>query len=566
MVWEKIIETKMCKHCWTSFDITDKDLEFYDKISPTFAWKKYSIPSPTICPDCRQQRRMAFRNERKLYHRTCDFSGKMIISAYSSDKPYKIYDQKIRWSDQRDPMQYGQDFDFSRPFFDQFQELMLKVPRQNLANMNTENSEYCNITADCKNCYLSFGWIRNSEDVYHCKWMDYCEYCVDCSYCDQCKLCYQCLECKECFQSKYLIDCKNCSSCSFCLSCQECKNCLGCANLHMAECQILNKPATKEIIKETLTKIATDRDFAEKFKKQYDELLKTMPRKYAHITQCENCMGDYLDNCKNCSEAFQAMNCEECKYMYLGNSITCGYESTAQKWWERSYEIFSGIFCSDSISCSTVWYSNNVYYCDSCFNSSHLFGCIGLNNKHYCVFNKQYTQADYEVLMCRIVEHMIKSGEWCEFFPPEIAPFAYNETIAIEEYPLPKEEVLRRWYSRIDQEIPLTKVVASIDANQLPYDISQVSDDILNQAIICEISGKAFRVVKPELDFYRRYAIPLPHRHPDVRHMERMAFNNPRKLRNRKCSKCWADIKTSYAPERPEIVYCEQCYNKEVYG
>jgi len=99
----------------------------------------------------------------------------------------------------------------------------------------------------------------------------------------------------------------------------------------MAECQILNKPATKEIIKETLTKIATDRDFAEKFKKQYDELLKTMPRKYAHITQCENCMGDYLDNCKNCSEAFQAMNCEECKYMYLGNSITCGYESTAQK-------------------------------------------------------------------------------------------------------------------------------------------------------------------------------------------------------------------------------------------
>ena len=81
----------------------------------------------------------------------------MIISAYSSDKPYKIYDQKIRWSDQRDPMQYGQDFDFSRPFFDQFQELMLKVPRQNLANMNTENSEYCNITADCKNCYLSFG-------------------------------------------------------------------------------------------------------------------------------------------------------------------------------------------------------------------------------------------------------------------------------------------------------------------------------------------------------------------------------------------------------------------------
>jgi hypothetical protein len=33
---EKIIETKICKICSAKFDITDKDLEFYDKISPVF--------------------------------------------------------------------------------------------------------------------------------------------------------------------------------------------------------------------------------------------------------------------------------------------------------------------------------------------------------------------------------------------------------------------------------------------------------------------------------------------------------------------------------------------------
>jgi len=78
---EKIIETKFCKHCQTSFDITDKDIEFYDKISPTFGEIKYSIPTPTLCPDCRQQHRLLFRNTRKLYKRKCDASGKEMIQA-----------------------------------------------------------------------------------------------------------------------------------------------------------------------------------------------------------------------------------------------------------------------------------------------------------------------------------------------------------------------------------------------------------------------------------------------------------------------------------------------------
>ena len=58
---------KSCKQCNISFEITNEDLEFYNKISPVFDWKKYEIPTPTLCPDCRQQRRFAIRNDRKLY-------------------------------------------------------------------------------------------------------------------------------------------------------------------------------------------------------------------------------------------------------------------------------------------------------------------------------------------------------------------------------------------------------------------------------------------------------------------------------------------------------------------
>jgi len=43
--------------CKTSFEISDDDLGILrPRLSPVFAGKKYPIPPPTLCPDCRQQR------------------------------------------------------------------------------------------------------------------------------------------------------------------------------------------------------------------------------------------------------------------------------------------------------------------------------------------------------------------------------------------------------------------------------------------------------------------------------------------------------------------------------
>ena len=63
---------KKCKQCSGGFEITDSDQDFYDQVSPTFNGKKYKIPSQTLCPDCRQQIRLCFRNEKTLYKRKCD--------------------------------------------------------------------------------------------------------------------------------------------------------------------------------------------------------------------------------------------------------------------------------------------------------------------------------------------------------------------------------------------------------------------------------------------------------------------------------------------------------------
>lgn len=141
-----IIQTKICPVSSKEFHITQGDLDFYAKISPTFAGQKFAIPTPTLCPEERQRRRLAFRNERHLYRRTCDASGKQIISIYSPDKPYKVYDQKIRRSDSRDPMEYGRGFDFSKTFTENFGELFKEVPIQSLMVQDSDNCDYVNLS------------------------------------------------------------------------------------------------------------------------------------------------------------------------------------------------------------------------------------------------------------------------------------------------------------------------------------------------------------------------------------------------------------------------------------
>ncbi len=108
----------------------------------------------------------------------------------------------------------------------------------------------------------------------------------------------------------------------------------------------------------------------------------------------------------------------------------------------------------------------------------------------------------------------------------------------------------------------------------LPDSIEDVSDDILNEVISCPNDGdqmkqctSAFKIVPAELQFYKQKNLPLPRFCPNCRHYERLKYRNPMKLWKRGCMKenCNNQFETSYAPERVEKIYCEKCYQQEVY-
>ncbi len=560
------MEKKNCKSCKTSFDITDQDLAFYDKMSPVFNGEKQSLPTPTLCPFCRNRRRFAFRNERNLYKRKCDFSWEEMICIYSPDKPYTVYEQAIWWSDTWDAIDYGRDFDFSRPFFDQFDELLTEVPKCNLITdyNELENSPYVNLAWPSKNAYLIFETDRCENTLYSYSIFD-SNYCVDSNHLTFSENCYECLDIDKWYNLKYCSGCNDCRDCTACIDCNNLKNCFGCTNLNWWEYLIYNKQYTKDEYLKKLEELK-NLDYQKVFKDIKEKAIykETFWAWNTNVTH-----SDYITNSENISYSYDLQNCRDCKYcIIIHDAQDCMDYSS---WWAHSSKMYecqnSWFHLNECMFCNFSWdHSDHMIYCDLCTkNNSYLFGCVWLRNKKYCILNKQYTKKEYEELVPKIIEHMRKTWEWWEFFPGSISQFWYNETVAHEHNPLSKEQALALWFRWNDYKSPDPKSEKIIPANKLPDSIKNIPDDILNWAIKCEVTQRLFKIVKPELDFYRRHNLPIPKRHPNQRHLDRIHFRNPRKLFKRKCDKCNKDIDTTFHPDRKETVYCWNCYNEAIY-
>ncbi len=155
---------------------------------------------------------------------------------------------------------------------------------------------------------------------------------------------------------------------------------------------------------------------------------------------------------------------------------------------------------------------------------------------------------------------MRKTGEYGEFFPIALCPFGYNETMAMDAFPLSFTSAISqgfRWYEEPKKElIPQTCVI--------PNDTQEISDTLSTEIFECHC-GKNFKIILPEISFYKKLKIPIPQNCPSCRHTTRMAKRNPLKLYEGVCGRCKKLVKTSYSPQKPEIILCKDCYQKEVY-
>jgi len=555
--------SRPCRQCSAPLEITKDDLAFYEKVSPVFNGKRELIPPPTLCPDCRCQQRFQWRNDRKLYHRKCDLTGKQIISIYAADKPFKVYEQREWWSDKWDPCAYARSYDFTRPFFEQFADLLKSVPIPSLHTESCENAEYGNYNWGVKDSYLIFA-SDQCQDCYYSHLLFGCLNCTDCSYCKDCRYCYQLLDSEKCYRCFYSKELTNCDTVDFSFDCKNCRHCFGCAGLRNKEYHLFNEAVSKDDYAAKLKELTLTDDAIAQARTRALKLWQGLPRLAAHLLQCEDCTGDNLAQCKNCRDCYDGVGGRDCVRMQNipGNTKDCHEIYGAGYAAELSYQGYC-IAAQRTLFSFLIYPSgSDVLYSAYCRSSQHLFGCIGLERKQYCILNQQYSKEEYEELLPRIIAHMRSTGEYGEFFPVRYSPFAYNESIAQDFYPLSKEEALARGCSWREEDENARYLGPEIS---VPPTIQEADDTICAQILRCSVTGKPYKIIPQELKFYREMGIPIPRTCPDQRHKERMALRNPRKLWSRKCAKCGKGIETTYAPERPETVYCEICYLSSVY-
>ena len=551
-----------CHACHKPFAVTERERDFLKKVSPQFEGEIIPIPEPTHCPDCRLQRRTSYRAEFYYYPRKCSCCQKSIVSIYPPEYPTPIYCYNCWWGDAWSPESYGRDFNFSRPFFPQFRELYKDVPQLTLVNDNGMQSENCEYTHDFsygKNCYLVTATWHIDQGMYSTQ-CNYTREVVDCFFViDQSELVYESSFSAHLYNCTFLVHSSGCSNCHFGYNLRECQECIGCVGLRQKRFCIFNKQYSEAEYRALSSRLKLDTRLGQrKFHEEYNRFRLTQPHKAVHQLKCEDCVGDALIECKD-FEGFLVGGGQYSRNVWMGDKIVNCHDviNTGLPQWcyegntpDESYQCHFTIYC---------WKDKNLLYCDSCHSSEYLLGCIGLRRKTHCIFNRSYTAHEYEKLAKKILSHMKETGEWGEFFPMRESPFYYNESRAMDAFPLTESEAKAKGLQWRDPPALTTSSTKLLP----PESLDGIDEGITTSTFSCESCSRSYKILKLEYSFYKKMGLPPPALCPHCRRKARFdRFPSMGKMFNRACHKCSAPVSTAFSAERKEIVFCESCYRE----
>ncbi len=557
------MEERSCHQCRALFSVDDYDQAFYASLAFRFGGATVEIPAPTLCPDCRLQRRLSFRNQTFVARQRSTTTDELLFSQFVRPPPFPLISVK-EWYDESGwcPEQYGQEVDFSRPFFDQFEELSNTVPRLAVINVQTENSDFCNNSDNLRNCYFVFDAGR-VEDSLYCEMASDCRTCIECTLISYCELCYDCTSCVRCYGLQSSEDCADCSESYFLRGCRSCKSCFGCVNLRHKEFYIFNKQVTAEEYKQYIATLHLDFFSArEDIHQRTLAFWNRSPRPHLSGSRLERCTGNHLHSCKDVRDSFLVRDSESMRYCF--NIQTAGKSCQDYYCWGEGAELIyectvTGGGAFHCAYCDSCWYGvADLLYCQLCHGSKSCFGCISAQKRSHCILNKQYSKDAYDKLALKLVEHMRETGEWGQYFPMRLSAHPYNISLAQRYFPLTYHEVRRQgllWWEEDIKEFP-----GAINASELPEGLPDSDDSI---TVRSAESQQPFRITTQEIKSYRKFGVPLPRTTYRERMEGRTKLVGKLKLVQRRCEKTGQQVLTAYDDESRVRIFAKDVFERE---
>lgn len=282
-------------------------------------------------------------------------------------------------------------------FIEGFRALRESSPRISVSGYQNQNCPYGNAIYLSKNCYLCFD-MDDGDNCMYCGRVNKCRSCVDCEDIWNSELCYEGVEIYGsygCDHSQFL---RNCSDVYFCVDCLNCHDCFGCVGLRRAKLNIFNTQYSQEDYKNKLAELR-NRPIAE-ILARVEELKEKCPFVASRQYQTDHCVGDNIQNSKDCFYCFNLKNTNVGGYLY---DVYTAYGDRN----DDIYDVYFSVDLHQSYQCiqtGDAWNSNFCHYCEhlvdssfceGCFNSKYLFGCTFTNRHEYMILNKPYSKEDW---------------------------------------------------------------------------------------------------------------------------------------------------------------------------
>jgi hypothetical protein len=480
----------------------------------------------------------------------------------------KLIVMNVIFSDSWDPKQYFLDYEFNQSFFEQLNSLLHEVPKNTTFISGSDgpniNSPYANMAGGMKNCYMVFNG-GNGEDMMYCRGVLSAHSISDCYFGKHLENCYEDVNVSKSNGIVFGKNVLNSIDSTFLLNCGGLNNCFGCVNLQNKSYHFFNAELDKQEYFEKIKEIKGSYQKIEENRKKFEKFILDFPMKDNNNLKTLNSTGDYLFECKNVKNSFEVIGAENSMNLFSSKgasnsngTIGFGFHS------DLLLESVSVGYSSNIIGSFTLYNCQNIMYSFALKNCQDCIGCDGLKNSQYCILNKQYDKVEYEKIRDHIVKELTEQGLYGLMIPPDLSPFAYNETIAEDNMPLTKEEAITQGF-RWEDDIQITKGKETIQPEDIPDHIKDVEDSITKEILKCIECERNYKIIEQELLFYRKMILPIPRKCFFCRHQDRVKRRGPFKFFKRNCDKCSIETYTNLTKEVAPIMYCEECYKKEVY-
>jgi len=468
---------------------------------------------------------------------------------------------------ERDFSEKGREIDLTRPFFDQFRALQLEVPinatrngvppensitlfslgDQNsyfVAASKSKNSLYLNDCDGAENCMLGLDGIHVSESYFfaHSARLHHCLFA---------------LQSFDCVNSLFLFDCRNC------------EYCFGATNKRNRKYIWWNEQLSKEEWERRMVQI--DLGSYLKFSQIYNQFIEFIhkqaiwPENFTERTT--DSTGEYLFNSSSSVHTSYGRFSHHNYYCYgvwqaKDNAFSCAVPG------ERNYlsgPVSQGSNCKFS---PVLVRCDECEYCFNCYDCTHCFGCVGLHRKQFCLLNKQYTEDEYWKKIDELKCVMLDRGEYGQALPgefsfsyfPEGGPVMYLgaelsdwQTIGMQQFSIDADGAFGEMRLEGKEITPL---------EDIPDHINEVDVEIWSKKIFIDSQIKRpFTYLKPEIEFCKKYRLPLSRKHFTRQMKELFFLMNTGLFVDTVCTVCKKQITVAQNRTfQDRRIYCHQCY------